>query len=52
MVMSEFKNIWESQSISMKTKRGVVGTYVISVVLYACGTWTLKKKDKNKLKVF
>ena len=53
-VMAEFKNIWKSQNISIKTKRDIMITRVNSVVLlaYACETWTLKKKDKNKLMAF
>jgi len=51
-VMSEFKNIWKCKSISIKTKRNIMVTCVISVVLHACETWTLKKKDKNKLMAF
>ncbi len=50
--MSEFKNIWKSKSISITNKRDIMVTCVISVVLYACETWTLKKKDKNKLMAF
>jgi len=42
--MAEFKNIWQS----IKTKRDIIITCVISVELYACETWTLKKKDKKK----
>ena len=51
-VMSEFKNIWKSKSISIKTNQDIMVTCVISVVLYAYETWTLKKKDKNKLMAF
>src|SRR6218665_880639 len=46
-VMAEFKNVWKSKDISIKTKRDIMVICVISVVLYACETWTLKKKDKN-----
>src|SRR6218665_2637398 len=47
-VMAEFKNIWQSKNICIKTKRDIIITCVISVELYACETWTLKKKDKKK----
>jgi len=43
-VMAEFKNVWKSKDISIKTKRDIMVICVISVVLYACETWTLKKK--------
>src|SRR6218665_2970028 len=53
--MSDFKNIWKSKSITgsmLQTKRGIVVTCVISVVLHACKTWKLKKKRENKLMAF
>src|SRR6218665_69179 len=50
--MAEFKNIWKNKNISIKTKRYIIVTCAFSVVLYACETWTLKKKDKNKLMAF
>ena len=51
-VLSEFKNIWKIKSSGIKTKLDFMVTCVISVVLYACETWTLKKKDKNELIAF
>ena len=51
-LLSEFKNIWKSKSISIKAMRDIMITYVISVVLCVCETWMLKKKDKNKLMAF
>src|SRR6218665_1672310 len=51
-VMTKFKNICKSKNISTKTKRDIMVTYVSSVVLYAYQTWTLKKRDKNKLMTF
>ena len=50
--MTKFKNIWTSKNISTKTRQDTMVTCVISIVLYACETWTLKKKDKNKLMAF
>jgi len=51
-VMAEFKNIWKSKNIGIKTKRDIMVTCVISIVLYEYETWTLKKKHKNKLMAF
>jgi len=52
-VMPEFKNIWKSKNISSKTKRYIVVTqWLLSVVLYACEAWTMKKREKNKLMAF
>src|SRR6218665_3654495 len=51
-VMAEFKKIWKRKNISIKTKRDIMVTCVIGVVLHACETWILKKKDKNKLMAF
>ena len=51
-VMSGFNSIWKSKVITYKTKLQILKTCVLSVALYACETWTLKKTDKDKLKAF
>jgi len=41
------------ENVTEFTHLGTLLTYdIISVVLYACETWTLKKKDKNNLMAF
>ena len=51
-IMAEFKNVWKSKSISVKTKLDIIRTCVLSVLLYACETWTLRKRDKDRLLAF
>ena len=51
-VMAGFKTIWRSMHISTETKIRIVRTCVMSVLLYACETWTMRKKDKDSLLAF
>ena len=51
-VMAGFKTIWRSKHISVETKVRIIRTCVMSVLLYACETWTLRKKDKDSLLAF
>ena len=50
--MAGFKTIWNSRHISTATKISIIRTCVMSVLLYACETWTLRKKDKDLLLAF
>ena len=50
--MAGFKTIWNSRYISTQTKISIIKTCVMSVLLYACETWTLRKKDKDSLLAF
>jgi len=50
--MAGFKTIWNSKHISTETKISIFRTCVMSVLLYACETWTLRKKDKDSLSAF
>jgi len=47
-----FNTIWKSKDISIATEWRVLNVCVMSVLTYAAYTWTLRKKDKDKLKVF
>jgi Domain of unknown function (DUF6451) len=51
-VMAGFRNIWKSKNINSATKLEILKTCVFSVLLYACETWSLKKKDKDLLMAF
>ncbi len=42
----------ECKHISTETKISIIRTCVMSVLLYACETWTLRKKDKDLLLAF
>jgi hypothetical protein len=50
--MAGFKTIWNSKHISTATKINIIRTCVMSVLLYACETWTLKKRDRDSLLAF
>ena len=44
--------IWKSGDVSIKIKLMLLEACVISAVMYACETWTLKKIDRDKLNAF
>jgi len=50
--LAEFRIIWNSKHISIQKKLSIIRTCGMSVVLYACETWTLRKQDKNALLAF
>lgn len=47
-----YKNVWRSEKISVKTKPNISRTYIFSILLYACESWTLRKHDRDKLMAF
>ena len=44
--------IWTNKSIKRKTKVRIYEVLVTSLLLYNSGTWTLKEKEKQRLRVF
>jgi Domain of unknown function (DUF6451) len=50
--MAGFMNIWKSKNINVEIKLEILKSCVFSVLLYACETWTLNKKDKDLLMAF
>ena len=44
--------IWKSGNISTNTKLMLFESCVLSVLMYASETWTLKKDDRNRLNAF
>ncbi len=48
-VMAGFKTTWNSKHISTETKISIIRTCVMSMLLYACETWTLRK---IKIKIY
>jgi len=44
--------VWTSKDISKATKLQVYETMILSTLLYNSETWTLKKTQQNRLKVF
>jgi len=50
--MAGFKKVWTSKEISVKTKVCILKTCKYSILLYASESWTLRKRDKDKLMAF
>lgn len=46
------KNIWAHKTIPMKLKIRLYYALIIPIATYSCATWTLKKEDSRKLRVF
>jgi hypothetical protein len=46
------EKMWTSMHISTRTKLSIIKSCVMSVLLYACETWTLKKRDIDSLMAF
>ena len=44
--------IWRARNISNQTKIALYKSLVLSIVLYAAETWTLKKRDQSRLLSF
>jgi len=51
-VASALKTVWGSKDLSTKTKLNVYEVLVTSVLLYNSETWTLKRADEDRLRVF
>jgi len=47
--MARFKKIWTSKEISVKTKFSILKACIFSFLLYTSESWTLRKRDKDKL---
>jgi len=47
--MSGFKKVWTSKEISVKTKFSILKACIFSFLLYTSESWTLRKRDKDKL---
>ena len=50
--MASVKHIWNSKKLRIDNKLKILKTCVLSVLLYASETWTLKETDKKKLMAF
>ena len=50
--MHTLRPIWRAQNISNQTKIALYKSLVLSIVLYAAETWTLKKRDQRRLLSF
>ena len=46
------KNVWSNKNLPMCLKTRLLQALVFPIATYSCSTWTLTKKDANKLRVF
>jgi hypothetical protein len=46
------KTIFTSRSISLKIRKNLLKTYVWSIALYGCETWTITMEEKRRLEAF
>ena len=46
------KKIWNSKSVSRRTKLRLYKTLVVPVLLYGCETWKMNKGDDKRIDVF
>ena len=51
-VMTKLDSILESRDITLPTNVHLVKAMVFPVVMYGCGSWTIKKTEHQKINVF
>ena len=51
-VMTNLDNILESRDITLSTKVHLVKAMVLLVVIYGCGSWTVKKAEYRRIDAF
>ena len=51
-VMTNLESILKSRDITLPTKVCLVKTMVFPVVMYGCGSWTIKKAECRRIDVF
>ena len=51
-VMGQLRNVWMQRRLSLGTKLRLYSSCVLSVLLYGSETWTLRKRDMQRLESF
>ena len=51
-VMTNLDSIFKSRDITLSTKFRLVKAMVFPVVMYGCGSWTIKKAESQKIDAF
>ena len=51
-VMTNLDSILKSRDITLPTKIGLVKAMVFPVVMYGCGSWTIKKSEHQRIDAF
>jgi hypothetical protein len=52
VAMTGLQRIWKDRGISADTKKRLVKTLVHPIMTYGCETWTMKKKDRDRVNAF
>ena len=50
--MTNLDTIFKSRDITLPTKVGLVKAMVFPVVMYGCGSWTVKKAERRRIDAF
>ena len=50
--MTNLDSIFKSRDITLPTKVRLVKTVVLSVVMYGCESWTIKKAERRRIDAF
>ena len=50
--MTNLDSIFKSRNITLPTKVCLVKAMVFPVVMYGCGSWTVKKAERQKIDAF
>jgi len=50
--MTNLDNILKSRDITLPTKVSLVKAMVFPVIIYGCGSWTIKKADHERIDTF
>ena len=50
--MQRLDRVWKQRNLSVKTKFRIYTCFVLSILLYACETWTLTSTEWDKLEAF
>ena len=51
-VITNLDSIFKSRDITLPTKVCLVKALVFPVVMYGCGSWTVKKAERRRIDVF
>ena len=51
-VMANLDSIWQSRDITLPTEVCLVKAVIFPVVMYGCGSWTIKKAERQRIDAF
>ena len=52
MAFNKKSKILQSTNVELDTRKQLLKTFVWSIILYGCETWTISESDKNALEAF